>query len=280
MSLTRYLAGAALCALIGFNAAQTRETSPPQIDERPQLRIDVNRSGVTFRGVVSSVAHESILRQRALALFPDKTQAFYVREQPALPPGWALLSEVTLRAVADSYSSTTRISATLISITGITSSQSNWQAGLARIEKNLLPAMKFEHEMAEIGLPGSHEDQCAKLFAATIRDRSVEFPRSGTSLRSSAHPFLDKLIQIAVDCPNAQFRITGHTDSTGEEATNIALSRARAAAVAAYMQGRGIQQSRITVFGAGSARPRADGQSRQDLKLNRRIEIEMDFPDA
>lgn len=280
MSLTRYLFGAALCALIGFETAQTREPSLPPGDEPPQLTIDVNRSGVTFRGVVSSVAHESILRQRALALFPDRAQAFYVREQPALPPGWALLSEVTLRAVADSYSSTTRISETLISIAGITSSQSGWQAGLARIEKNLLPGMNVEHEMAEIGLLDSHEDQCAKLFAVTMQDRSVEFPRSGTSLGSSAHSFLDELIQIAVDCPNGKFRITGHTDSTGEETSNVALSRARAEAVAAYMRGRGIPHSRITVSGVGSARPVTAGESRQDLKLNRRIEIEMDFPDA
>lgn len=280
MSLTRYLPGAALCALIGFNAAQTRESNPAPVDEPPRLAIEISRSGVVFRGVVSSVAHESILRQRALALFPDRTQTFHVREQPALPPGWALLSEVTLRAVAESYSSTTQISETLISITGITSSQSDWQAGLARIEKNLLPGMSVVHEMAEIGLLDSHEEQCARLFAETTSNQSVEFPQSATSLGSSAHPFLDELIQIAVDCPTAHFSITGHTDGTGEEVSNIAISRERAEAVAAYMRSGGIQQSRITVSGAGSARPLTDGRSRQDRQRNRRIEIEMDFPES
>lgn len=244
------------------------------------LTIDVDRSGVTFRGVVSSVAHESILRQRALTLFPDRTQAFYVRERSALPAGWALLSEVTFRAVAESYSSTTRISGTLISITGITNSQSEWRAGLARIQKNLLPGMSVEHQMTEIGVLDSHNDQCATLFAGAMRDQSVEFPRSGTALGSSAFPFLDGLIQIAVDCPNAHFSIIGHTDSTGDEASNVALSQARAEAVATYMRGRGILEARISVSGAGSAQPLTDGESRNDLKLNRRIEIEMNFPDA
>jgi OOP family OmpA-OmpF porin len=275
-----YLLGAALCATIGFSAAQTRQSSPGPFDQSPLLTIDIDQSAVTFRGVVSSVAHESILRQRALALFPGKTQAFYVREQPALPPGWALLSEVTLRAVAESYSSTTRISETLISITGITNSQSEWLPGLARIQKNLLPGMRVEHQMTEIGVLGSHTDQCATVFADAMQDYSVEFPRSGTALGSGALPFLDALVQIAVDCPNAHFRITGHTDSTGDEASNVALSVARAEAVATYIRARGILETRITVSGAGSAQPLTDGESRQDLKLNRRIEIEMDFPEA
>ncbi|MGI9204098.1 MAG: OmpA family protein [Woeseiaceae bacterium] len=278
MWLNRHLLGAALCAILGFITAQARQTGDTPVDQASVLTIDIDQSSVTIRGVVSSVAHESILRQRALALFPDKTRSFHVMEQPSLRPGWALLTEVTLRAVAESYYSTTRISETLISITGITNSESNWQPGLMRIHHYLLPGMGIEHRMSEIGSLDSHADQCAVLFDDAMRDYSVEFPRSGTALGPSARPFLDTLVQIAVDCPSAHFRITGHTDNTGNEPSNVALSLARAEAVAHYMQGQGIRETRINVSGAGSARPLTDGQSRQDLKLNRRIEIEMVFP--
>ncbi len=276
----RYLLCAALCAIIEIAAAAPGQSGAIAEGPAPELTIDIDQSSVTFRGDVSSVAHESILRQRALAFFPDKTQSFYVMEKPALPAGWALLSELTLRAVAESYSSTTRISDTLITISGITNSESDWQTGLARIRNSLLPGMAIEHRMTEIGLLGTHAAQCETLFSNAMQNYSVEFPRSGTALRSSARPFLDKLVQIAVDCPDTHFRITGHTDSTGDEASNVALSLARAEAVAMYIQGRGIPETRMTVSGAGSARPLTDGQSRQDLKLNRRIEIEMVFPDA
>lgn len=280
MRFNQYLLGAVLCAVLECSAVQARQPGGANIDQPPVLTIDIDQTSVTFRGVVSSVAHESILRQRTLALFPDKKQAFHVMERPALPPGWALLSEVTLRAVAESYSSTTRISETLIAIKGITNSESGWQAGLARIRNHLLPGMELENRMTEIGLLGSHAAQCKTLFSNAMQDYSVEFPRSGTALGSGAEPFLDKLVQIAVDCPDAHFTITGHTDSTGDEASNVALSLARAEAVALYMQWRGIPETRMTVSGAGSAQPLTDGRTVRDLKLNRRIEIEMDLPDA
>ncbi len=199
-------------------------------------------------------------------------------ERQALPAGWALISELALRAAAETYSTTIDISASQIKIRGITSHAKNWREGLSRIDRNLLPGMHLEHQVSEIGSPDSLERQCISLFRMATRARKIEFPLNAVMLGSSASPLLDELIQIAVDCPDAQIIITGHTDNTGEEAGNLALSQLRADAVAAYMIDRGIMPNRLTAIGSGSSQPLVDKDTRQAHQLNRRIDIEIIFP--
>ncbi len=226
---------------------------------------------------MSSVAHESILRQRTQALFPQKSTSFDLRERPAMPPGWALTSEMRLRAVAETYSSVTKITAAGIEVRGITGDASAWHNGLTQVELRLLPGMRLEDEVSEIRPTDSPDRHCAAVFRSALRGRNIEFPRSGGSLGTRAGPLLDELIQIATDCPAGHISITGHTDSTGNETTNLALSKTRADAVAAYMVKGGITADRFTTVGAGSSRPLVDETSARARRQNRRIDIEMDF---
>jgi OOP family OmpA-OmpF porin len=268
-----------LCILIGFGAAQTEDQQPAvALASPPLLTFDVSRNHVVLSGDVSSVAHESILRQHVLTLFPQKTTSFNLNQRPALPPGWALISEMALRAVAQTYSSRTEITASGIQIRGITKNASTWQNELSRIEDRLLPGMGLEHEVSEISVTGSLDRQCVALFRSALRGRKIEFPPAGASLGTVAMPLLDELIQISADCPAASIAITGHTDKTGDESVNLALSKARAEAVAAYMAAGGIAMDRLTVEGAGSARPLVAQDSPRAYQQNRRIEIAMIVP--
>jgi len=263
-----------------FGAAQTQEQATiaaPRIE--PSLTIEITRTHVTLGGSLSSVAHESILRQRALTLFPQKTKSFDFRERPVLPPGWALVSELALRAVAQTYSSRTEITASRIHIRGITNNAASWRDGLSRLEENLLPDMRLEHEVSEIKLAGSLNRQCISLFRTALRGRRIDFPRAEATLVTSIAPLLDELVQIAADCPAAVITITGHTDNTGDESGNLELSKARASAVATYMRSRGITAERLTVAGAGSSLPLVSEDTPQAHQLNRRIDIELVFPE-
>jgi outer membrane protein OmpA-like peptidoglycan-associated protein len=67
--------------------------------------------------------------------------------------------------------------------------------------------------------------------------------------------------------------VEGHTDSRGSEATNLALSRSRADAVAAYLITHGVPAERVTTAGLGSSRPVADNSSAEGRADNRRVEI-------
>lgn len=265
--------------MIGFGAAQTEEqqltVAPP---DPPQLTFDLSNTHVVLSGEVSSVAHESILRQRVATFFPQKTTSFDLRERPALPPGWALISEMALRAAAQTYSSTTKITASAIQIRGITNDASMWRNELAKIETRLLPGMTLDHEVSEIRSTSSLDRQCAGLFQSALRGQKIQFPRAGASLGTVARPLLDELIQIAADCPAASIAITGHTDKAGDESVNLALSKARAEAVAAYMAAGGIATDRITIDGAGSSQPLVAEDSPQAYQQNRRIDIALITP--
>jgi OOP family OmpA-OmpF porin len=211
-------------------------------------------------------------------LFPEKTASFDLHQGPTLPPGWALVSELALRAAADTYSSTTVISVSRLQIRGITNDADKWRDSLVRLERNLLAGMQLDDQVSKIHAIGSLDRSCISLFRKALRGRRIEFPRDGAALSSSASPLLDELVQVAADCPASTIVITGHTDNTGQESGNLALSQARADAVASYMIARGIKAKRIASAGAGSSRPLIDDATPQAHQLNRRIDIELIFP--
>lgn len=70
-----------------------------------------------------------------------------------------------------------------------------------------------------------------------------------------------------------RFMIAGHTDSVGNRATNIDLSRRRAQAVADYLSAAGVAPSRLEVKGFGPSAPIA-GRKAAD-PANRRVEAEL-----
>lgn len=67
--------------------------------------------------------------------------------------------------------------------------------------------------------------------------------------------------------------VEGHTDSIGSESYNQVLSERRANAVAKYLEGRGIEGSKIKAFGVGEANPVAPNDTPANRYLNRRVEI-------
>lgn len=69
--------------------------------------------------------------------------------------------------------------------------------------------------------------------------------------------------------------VLGHTDATGSEASNKALSERRAQAIARHLTGRGVSQARVATRGYAAAYPIGDNASEQGRALNRRVEIKV-----
>jgi len=68
-------------------------------------------------------------------------------------------------------------------------------------------------------------------------------------------------------------RIVGHTDSIGSNRSNLALSYARANAVANYLVSQGVNRQVINTQGLGETQPIADNRTERGRALNRRVEI-------
>ena len=67
----------------------------------------------------------------------------------------------------------------------------------------------------------------------------------------------------------------GHTDATGPDGYNQALSNRRAEAVKAYLVSKGIESNRVYTEGKGEAQPIADNSTREGRSKNRRVEVEV-----
>jgi len=74
--------------------------------------------------------------------------------------------------------------------------------------------------------------------------------------------------------PTLKIKIVGHTDSDGNAADNLSLSKRRAEAVSSYLINNfGIDESRITTDGKGATVPVADNKSADGKAKNRRVEF-------
>ena len=96
----------------------------------------------------------------------------------------------------------------------------------------------------------------------------------GARVDNCAKAILDDLAVIMRNNSSLRANVFGYTDNTRAETSNKGLGEARAKAVAAYMQERGIDSSRIqlTDGGVGSF---GDNGTAAGRTLNRRVEIEI-----
>lgn len=67
--------------------------------------------------------------------------------------------------------------------------------------------------------------------------------------------------------------IIGHTDNTGSEEYNMDLSIRRAESVREYMVSKGVDASKINIYGEGESNPFASNETREGRAENRRVDI-------
>ena len=227
-------------------------------------------------GDTSSAAHESILRDTARRYYAERGWeriSFDLRRAQHTPPGWALVTDTTLRALSFTRSATANISPTLVSVRGITETSPGWLSAAERIQQSLLPGMRLDDEIITVSSDSAYPQTCHLQLATLTEERRVAFSATSAVLRSSSAPLLDAVAELAVECGTLDLRIVGHTDATGSETENLALSLQRAEAVAAYLVDSGIPENRLRAAGMGSSQPIERGTDRRARRLNRRVEF-------
>lgn len=103
--------------------------------------------------------------------------------------------------------------------------------------------------------------------------RDVLFEVGSANLRTGAEQRLNPLADYLKQHSNVEARIDGHTDSTGNTASNQTLSQRRAEAVADYISSRGVSRSRFQTYGFGEDRPVGSNASPSGREENRRVEV-------
>lgn len=125
--------------------------------------------------------------------------------------------------------------------------------------------MKSTLDEAEVVLI---EDSIKVLFPDNIIYQSKDVLPSSDYL-----PSLDKFAQLLRKYKKTNILISGHTDSKGNEEKNKQLSKVRAENIKSILVSKTIQESRLEVWGIGSASPIANNDTEEGRMKNRRVEF-------
>jgi outer membrane protein OmpA-like peptidoglycan-associated protein len=88
---------------------------------------------------------------------------------------------------------------------------------------------------------------------------------------------LERIAGLLVQHPKADIMVKGYTDADGNEEHNKKLSELRAHSIKSYFMDQGINFSRIKAFGMGQKNPIGSNNTPEGRRLNRRVEIELNF---
>ncbi|TVZ52182.1 OmpA family protein [Dokdonia sp. Hel_I_53] len=124
-----------------------------------------------------------------------------------------------------------------------------------------------------IGAAG--EDNRSKLITeGRLSTNAILFESGSDQLKSSSYKIIREIVEVLERNPEVRIQIIGHTDTDGNTASNLALSRKRAQAVKKTMTVQyGIASSRITTDGMGESQPIAKNSSPDGKAQNRRVEF-------
>ena len=126
--------------------------------------------------------------------------------------------------------------------------------------------MKFgAPTQAVAAAPAPSAPQAPSFMVFFDWDRSNLSPQALNTIRQAADAYKTK--------GNARITATGHTDTSGPEAYNMALSLRRANAVKDALVRDGVPATAITVVGRGESQPLVQTADGVREPQNRRVEI-------
>lgn len=102
----------------------------------------------------------------------------------------------------------------------------------------------------------------------------ITFDVNKANIKPESHGTLNDIAGVLKENPSVRVKIIGHTDSDGDDALNLDLSRRRAESVKNELSGKfGIEASRMETEGAGESRPAAPNDTPVNKAMNRRVEF-------
>ena len=142
-------------------------------------------------------------------------------------------------------------------------------------ENGYLPLFKT------IELPKALEEQPLVLELSPVEKEAsfeihaIHFDFESARIKPESHPYLKALAAYLKKNPSLCFEIIGHTDLHGSDEFNNRLSLARAQAVKDFLTGKGLDEKRFIVRGAGKSQPKLPKIGPGYDEQNRRTEFRL-----
>jgi outer membrane protein OmpA-like peptidoglycan-associated protein len=130
---------------------------------------------------------------------------------------------------------------------------------------------KQEERFARI--PGTSIERISRDVLLVHFDSSILFDVDSATVRPEGRGALEQVGGVLNDFPKTAVVVQGHTDSTGSEQHNLALSQSRAEAARNYLVARGVTAGRMTALGYGEGYPVASNGTSWGRQQNRRVDV-------
>lgn len=102
----------------------------------------------------------------------------------------------------------------------------------------------------------------------------ITFDVNKADIRPESNGTLKSIADVLKENPGVSVKITGHTDSDGDDAMNLDLSKRRAESVKKELSAKfGIEATRMETEGAGESKPVAPNDTPSNKAMNRRVEF-------
>ena len=102
---------------------------------------------------------------------------------------------------------------------------------------------------------------------------SLTFALNSADLNAQFYSALDGVSLVLKEYDKTVIEVAGHTDSSGSDQYNQALSERRAQSVAGYLSSHGVKTQRLITLGAGETHPVASNDTEAGRSQNRRVEL-------
>jgi outer membrane protein OmpA-like peptidoglycan-associated protein len=144
-----------------------------------------------------------------------------------------------------------------------------------RARQDSLALLDSHNKLAEERAKRSDAEKQLLSTGLLLMD-AVYFQTNKTDISINSKPYLHIIAKMLTKYPKLQIEIAGHTDNTGSDEHNNALSQGRAQSVVAYI----IQmvpelKAVLTAKGYGETQPKADNKTSDGRKMNRRTELQV-----
>lgn len=137
------------------------------------------------------------------------------------------------------------------------------------------PQTNYSYLISNIKIAIASPDTRNKLITeGSWSTTGILFDVNSDKIKPSSYGTLKEIATILSENADLKVKIIGHTDSDGDDAKNLELSKKRAAAVrSALSKEFNIDESRMEVDGLGETKPATDNKTPEAKAQNRRVEF-------
>jgi OOP family OmpA-OmpF porin len=255
----------------GFSLAANEIQAPPYIFQAYKDPVAVT---VTLTGYVpDNNVHAAIATAAARKFFSEKV-ADNLKASVGAPSGFASVVVPALGALSRLSTGTLVVSDREVKLSG----DALYDAAAVQIRSSLAKdfpqGWQFKDDISvKPAAAPVDATVCQQLFSDLLAKGTIRFVSGRATIDPDSAGLLDRLIETALRCPTADIEVAGHTDATGEDSFNQALSEKRAEAVVDYLVKAGLPANRFMAVGYGSARPVATNDTDDGKAQNRRIDF-------